>query len=609
MARTLLRVLATITTAAIATAVLNAPAQALDATVITGVVFSNSGGGTVTDGCVTVFQADTPVEVNSGCVDISGQFTIPVEPGAYKLRIRAASFPEQWYFERSTFERATRLDIDEAGRLVFIGLLDGFGDITGRIVTSEGIPVENADVTSTSVANGGQRSTSTDANGEYTLVDLAAPGQYTIFIHTNGLGSQWVFATKVFEEAEVFDLANGQVLVVNDALLPLSTVEVIMVDERNHQRITRGCVQVHQGFGGETCVNVNGVFTVRNVPADFYQVEAQPEGTHWPATTELQVEPGQTHRVTITVERATAFVTTVVESATGRPAAGVCIQFAEPNLTPALFIHGCSAADGRLVIGPLEGTVKKQLYALHPDNLYGAQWVTADGGSGDQRRAKIFTSKNDKATDIPPIRIDPPGSITGVVRDQATGNPLARVCAFPFALSSTDALDRQVGPHCSNANGQYTINGLGPYAWPVLYIAVGRSQYAWLWSGGASDRFAAQYIQVQPGQSSTADLSMVASGTISGRALKPTGEATFAHAIIARNARTGDLAAPPTTTTNFTTGAYQLRALATQQVKIEYFISSMTCWYDRVQSAAYARPVQVQSGVETTGIDLVDCAG
>ncbi|MGN9910158.1 carboxypeptidase regulatory-like domain-containing protein [Phytohabitans sp. LJ34] len=575
---------------------------------ITGHVSSNTTGGTVTDGCVTVFQADTPVEVATDCLDENGQFTIPVTPGTYKVRVRATGFPEQWLFRSSTFERATRLEVTESGSSNIVILFDGFADIAGRIVRSDGAPVENASVTATSVANGSQTSATTDADGAYAIVDLA-PGQYTVFTITNNLGSQWAFATKVFEDATVFDLVAGEVRVVDDTMLPLSTVEVVMVDEKNGKRITRGCVRVSDRPGGESCENVNGVFTVSGVPAGDYEVSAQPEGTHWPATAALTVEPGRTQRITIEVERATAFVTTVKESATGRPAAGVCVQFGEPNLSPALFSKGCSTEDGRLVIGPLDGTVRTQLFALHPQDRYGAQWVGARGGTGDQRKAVFFTAENDKAITIPALRVDPPGSITGVARDSVTGAPLGGVCAFPFALSSTIALDRQVGPHCSNSTGTYTVNGLGPYAWPVLHIAVFRPQYAWLWSGGASDRFAARYIPVRPGQTTTADIPMVPGGTITGRALTSTGETAFAHGIIARNVRTDDLAASPTSSSDFQTGGYVLRGLATQDVTIEYFVSELTCWYDANRDERNANPVHAQSGAATTGIDLVDCSG
>jgi hypothetical protein len=604
MIRKLLRILAPL--AAIVTLAAAAPAFADDPVRFTGGVFANVP---VTDACVTVFRADAQTEVATGCVDTNQQYSIEVEPGVYKLRVRAAGFPDQWSDQHSTWERADSIEVSTFGRLVSFFLVSGFADITGTIVFPEdGSPVENAVVTANSVPGGSQWSATTDAAGHYTIIDLA-PGQYYVQIFKERRGFQYAYSTKVFQEAAIFDLADGQVVEVNDTLLPLGTVEVIMIDERNHKRLTRGCVSVHNDLGGQTCENVNGVFTVRNVPAEFYEVSANPEGTHWPATGTVEVQPGRTSRVTIEVERATAFVTNVREAGTGQPADFVCIQLSDGSLNAALLHSGCSDETGRLVIGPLSGTVRTKLFAVHPDDRYGAQWVGALGGTGDARKAVTFVGKADKATTIPTIKMDPPGSITGVTRDAATGNPLSRVCAFPFALASTLALDRQVGPHCSDTQGQYTITGLGPYSWPVLYVAPFRGEYAWQWSGDGSDRFAAQYLVVRAGQATTADRSMVLAGTISGRALTPAGAPAFANSVIARNARTGDLAGPPTTTTNFSTGAYRLRALAAQNVRIEYFITvGPTCWYNLQPDFAHATPVAVASGAETPNIDLVDCA-
>jgi hypothetical protein len=269
--------------------------------------------------------------------------------------------------------------------------------------------------------------------------------------------------------------------------------------------------------------------------------------------------------------------------------------------------EGCSDYDGRLVIGPLRGKVRAQLFAHHDQHRYGAQWVGSKGGTGDQRKAVWVTGKAGVATKIPPLKMDPPGSITGVVRDAATGTPRGYVCAFPYSLGDTLGLDRQVGPHCTNSAGVYTVPGLGPYAWPVLHIAVFQSQYAWHWSGNQPDRFAARYVPVSAGETTTMDVGLVPAGTITGRVITPTGDPAFGY-MTAYNARTGDLAAASRSTYDFDTGAYRIGTLATQQVKIEYFVDgASTCWYDSAPDFAAGTAVPVQSGATTTGIDLVEC--
>ena len=197
---------------------------------------SNSTGGSVTDACVTVFQADAPVEVTAGCVDSEGSFTIPVEPGTYKVRVRAAGFPDQWVYQSSTFERATPLEVSQFGSIVSILLLDGFADIVGRIVQSDGTPVENAKsprTTSRPQPKGHRHERERRVRDR--RPDAGRPGSR---VHERSR-LPVAFATKVLEDAAVFDLAAGDVRVVNDSLLPLSTVKVIMVDEKNHNRLKR----------------------------------------------------------------------------------------------------------------------------------------------------------------------------------------------------------------------------------------------------------------------------------------------------------------------------------------------------------------------------------
>jgi hypothetical protein len=252
------------------------------------------------------------------------------------------------------------------------------------------------------------------------------------------------------------------------------------------------------------------------------------------------------------------------------------------------------------------------LYLWDHEEQYGAQWVGASGGTGDQRRAVWFTGRADATTTIASPRVDPPGSITGVVRSQETGAALRYVCAFPYALASTLGLDRQIGPHCTNDQGVYTITGLGPYAWPVQHVAVFQRQYPWLWSGGKPDRFAARYVPVRAGQATTADLTMMPAATIQGRSVLPSGEPSMSY-MAAYSARTGDIAGPDTSSNPWSDGSYQLQAIAPgQRVTIGYYVqdTNHSCWYDGVAAEAAATPVTVPAtGGAIAGIDLRDCPG
>ena len=100
---------------------------------------------------------------------------------------------------------------------------------------------------------------------------------------------------------------------------------------------------------------------------------------------------------------------------------------------------------------------------------------------------------------------------------------------------------------------------------------------------------------MQSGQATTADISMVPAGTITGRGLTSTGGDGVRPGHRRLQHPDGDLAARSTTSSDFETGAYTLQTLATQDVRIQYFISDQTCWYDSKRSEGNTNPVHVES--------------
>ncbi|MFV2018956.1 carboxypeptidase regulatory-like domain-containing protein [Micromonospora sp. LOL_023] len=589
---------------------LAAPAQAAEPTTFTGSVNGWESGQTVPDACVTLFRADVEQEVASGCVDETGLFSIDAEPGEYKLRAQASGYPEQWYHQRTTWERAHPVTLRPDGAWVTFYLYSGFGDITGTITDFDGTPAVGVTVTATGLDSGSQWSAETGPDGAYTLPDLR-PGQFYISTFYGSRGRQYVYGVLSAAEATVFDLVAGQSLVVDEVLLEPGNVQVKIVDSVTGKVIRTGCVRVVTPYDHSSCAIERGVFTVTGVPAgSYYEVEVSPEGTHWPTAVRVDVLPGKVSKVTVPVDPATALVTKVRATDTGDPVADVCASLIGPDwrgVGPIYQYQGCSDANGRLVIGPLEGPVQAQIFLEHLSDAYGAQWVGPRGGTGDQREAVWFSGADSVTTTIKTLRVDPPGSITGVVRDQATGSPVQRVCAFPYALASTLGLSRQSGAHCSNSAGVYTVSGLGPYEWPLQHVAVS-GLYPWTWSGSQPDRFSATYIPVRSGQASTADLALRTAGSVQGRTLAASGTAEFGY-MTAYSAATGDPAGPATSTTDWSTGGYELLPLAPgQQVKINYYFGDGSdCWYDGASDFATATAVSIPSTTPVTGIDLVHC--
>ena len=377
----------------------------------------------------------------------------------------------------------------------------------------------------------------------------------------------------------------------------MGTVEITVLDAASHQPVTRACVE--QLYGLErACDAADGVYRLTNV-APGYQTFSVTTGTHEPASVSLDVVRGQTIRATVELTRTEAIVTQVVDRRTGRPVAGVCAIVATVGShgLSANQVRSCSGPDGRLVVTLTGAPGTYQLYMLPGSTGYGAQWVGVAGGTGNRDLARRVSVAAGANVTVPAVRMDRPGSISGVVRT-ATG-AYGSACALPYAPEA-DGLWRE-SPACTDAQGRYTISDLGPYAWPVLFMGD-----AWIWSGNKPNRYFATPVRVTAGRTATMNAVVPTGAVITGQVRNAAGTVVDAD-VRAYNAVTGDFAAP-------TTGAYfgqpyQLRRLTTQLVRIEYSLPGagyMSCWYNGTTDPKQARPVPVTAGA-TISLDLTGC--
>jgi hypothetical protein len=139
------------------------------------------------------------------------------------------------------------------------------------------------------------------------------------------------------------------------------------------------------------------------------------------------------------------------------------------------------------------------------------QWVGVDHGVGAQLRSRLVLVGEGETTTVPDIGLDGIGSVTGVVTDKATGQPLANTFV---GLSSFNAGYGDPGPAtATDAQGVYTLGELGPYDWTLFFSRPG---YAPVFSGGTGDRLLARGVRVTAGQVSTFDQSLKVGKTLTG---------------------------------------------------------------------------------------------
>jgi hypothetical protein len=199
-------------------------------------------------------------------------------------------------------------------------------------------------------------------------------------------------------------------------------------------------------------------------------------------------------------------------------------------------------------------------------------------------------------TKVPAIKMDGAGSITGTITNAATGQPVGGICAFPYATYSGHS---GLGANCSNSQGKYTIEGLGPYNWPVEFAPSLNKGLAWQWSGGAADRYAATYTPVQVGLTVTVDGALPVGGTLTGTITEGGAPAGIVQ-VDAFNSRTHDYAGPTyayvDSAGNFTLPGFRTQGL---WIRSNAYVEGKECW----------TPASVTDGQTThVAIDLgVDC--
>ncbi|WP_433120912.1 carboxypeptidase regulatory-like domain-containing protein [Micromonospora sp. CA-246542] len=254
---------------------------------------------------------------------------------------------------------------------------------------------------------------------------------------------------------------------------------------------------------------------------------------------------------------------------------------------------GCADEQGSLVTGDVAPGDYRLLVRPYDTTRHGWQWVGRHGGTGERERAYVIRVRAGAVTSAPDIRLDPPGTVVGVVTDAATGAPVPRalVMVVPYVP------DPKYGDHgpTTDENGRYTITGLGPYEWPVQFAAGG---YASVWSGGVGSRAQARGVRVRAARTATLDQALPA-GTPVGGAVRVDELLTYAQ-VLAFDAATGDLAGVADVG-----DGYALRLLPGQRVRLRCDCAyTQPVWHRDAASFDTATPLRVRHTPVVVDFDL-----
>ncbi|MET7375202.1 carboxypeptidase-like regulatory domain-containing protein [Micromonospora arida] len=258
--------------------------------------------------------------------------------------------------------------------------------------------------------------------------------------------------------------------------------------------------------------------------------------------------------------------TVVRDAATGAPVPRACAALVPVDAAALATVTlgedqlgrygGCADEQGVLVSTNVAPGKYRLLVRPYDTTTHGWQWVGRHGGTGDRERAQVVQVRAGAVTGVPDVRLDPPGTIVGVVTDATTGAPVNRALVMVVPYVPHPKYDDH-GP-TTDEDGRYTITGLGPYHWPVQFAAYG---LATVWSGGVGGRQQARPVQVRAHQTATLNQALPA-GIPLGGAVVVDELATYAQ-VIAFDAATGDLAGVADVGSG-----YAVRLLPGQRVKL-----------------------------------------
>ncbi|GAB3854531.1 carboxypeptidase regulatory-like domain-containing protein [Dactylosporangium cerinum] len=529
--------------------------------------------GTPAQASLTVYQADAQLSVTYVNVQSDGSFTTELPVGSYKLNFRVRNAFDQWTGGQQSFETATPVVVTAGQPVQVDETVLPTGSLGGRLTNADGTPAGNVQVTTSQPGvNGSWGTATTDADGRYRFGDLLL-GNYTVgFYGPHGV-PQYAHGKLDPDAADSFAVTDGQLTTVDEAFLPTGTIRLIAHDAVTGAPLSDFCAWAFtaSGFGGcatGTELLLTDVF-VGSYLLDITIDDHRHLGTRaGPAV----VAAGQTVTVDVAL-RPGATITATMVARDGGAAAEGCVSVARLNADYQYTPYGfCSdwtpgPVPGSVVVGPLEpGTY--QLLAKPRSDALGLQWLGAAGGTGNREGALQFAVAAGDQITAPKIRFDKAGTIKGTVTDVATGAPVPYACVWVAAISegvngSGDC------PATAGTDGTYSIPGVGPYAWPVEFVAYG---YQWRWSGNAVNRRTATPVTVKAGKTVTANIKLrTGGGTLTGIIRDASGQPLDAF-VVAHDPVSGEAVqfAGGITPEGQPPATYTIANIAPQQVKISY---------------------------------------
>jgi hypothetical protein len=405
--------------------------------------------------------------------------------------------------------------------------------LRGRLVDTDGRPQAAFQVRAyyTAPKSAEWYSAVTDQNGEWSIADVPAGNYQVSFANPQETRIQWAYGKADRDAATLISSAPRQTATVNDTWLPETTLVVKAVDASTGASVGDFCVRTNPDDPA-VCSGANGTVVLANLPAARLTFDVEtPAASYYTGKRGVSATPAANQTTTVTVPLVIGgkVAVTATDRVTGQAVGDSCFRLRAIG-RPDTFGSGCTDASGRATTFEPVTPGTYEIFVQGP-GPYGHQWVGASGGTGDQKAAARIVVKRGRTATAPVVRLDRAGTITGVVTG-SDGAPLNRAGVSYTAIDFVGWGEPE--RVFTDAAGRYSIDNLGPYAWPLVFGGAG---YPDQWSGNVGNRFQAVKIPVTAGGSSTYDIALTRTATLRGT-LTP---ATDQVGLAAYNAVTGDL--------------------------------------------------------------------
>ncbi|WP_020520713.1 carboxypeptidase-like regulatory domain-containing protein [Catelliglobosispora koreensis] len=431
--------------------------------------------------------------------DANGDYLVRVRPGSYQFRftLRGDGTPQDFLYQhipgKDSALDAQVFTIAGGQTMQVNDTVMATGHIGGTFRNAAGAPLKDVGVSITaSSPTPTQHNTTTGADGTWRQ-RMKAGRVVQVRFHSFPLNiSQYAYGTVDADAADEFTVLDGQTTTVNDTQLASGSLRVTARDKRTGRPIARFDVGnlPHVPDGNPD----DGVEFFASIPVGTYSLSAFAYGYHQNFTAgQVTIVAGQQTNFEVLLEPKSRIETTVVDAQTGQPVAGVCVFGGTLERFSMGGDYPCyrSGADGKTMFEIYDETPGRyQLFAMPVDesaNGYGGQWVGTTGGKGSQLEAVSIYVQKGEAAQAPVVKLDKAGTISGKIT-APDGAPVPNA-----QVSLVDTWDGGYGDIYADAEGNYSIDNLGPYAWPLRFY---HHTQATQFSGGKGNRHEATRVQV-----------------------------------------------------------------------------------------------------------------